>query len=258
MDKEQLTKAKSYTPTEAMRNNAKRGLALIEKWNRGGSNIKDSFVSNDLIDSDITLAAVKKLHAFFEQHEKSYQPNKRESDGGPSASTIAWIACGGSAGRAWARSILRQEQILKSYTKEITEQELNSEDVLPINHLQVAKSLDQELKQVTYVAMKADSTDSHGDYTSVEEVRKAKESFNRALLKKQTMSNLFHMYETNSFDVIESYISPADMTLNGHLVKKGDWLMTLQINDDSLWEMVKKQEVVGLSIGAIAQVETLE
>jgi len=28
--------AKSYTPTEAMRNNAKRGLALREKYNRGG------------------------------------------------------------------------------------------------------------------------------------------------------------------------------------------------------------------------------
>jgi hypothetical protein len=114
------------------------------------------------------------------------------------------------------------------------------------------------LKQVTYVAMKAGTTDAHGDYTSPDEVRKAKESFNRALLKKQTMSNLFHMYETNAYDVIESFLAPADMHLNGHFVQKGDWLMTLQVQDDSLWDMVLKGEVVGLSIGAVAKVENLE
>lgn len=122
----------------------------------------------------------------------------------------------------------------------------------------VVKAIEPMLKQVTYIAMRADSTDAHGDYTTASEVRKAKESFNKALLKKQTMSNLFHMYETNTYDVIESYISPADMSLNGHLVQKGDWLMTLQVNSESLWDMVLKGEVVGLSIGAVARVEKLE
>ena len=122
----------------------------------------------------------------------------------------------------------------------------------------VVKAIEPVLKQVTYVAMRADTTDAHGDYTSADEVRKAKESFNKALLKKQTMSNLFHMYETNTFDVIESYIAPADMMLNGHLVRKSDWLMTLQINSDNLWDMVLKGEVVGISIGAVARVENLD
>lgn len=122
----------------------------------------------------------------------------------------------------------------------------------------VIKAIEPMLKQVTYVAMRADATDAHGDHTTADEVRKAKESFNRALLKNQTMSNLFHLYATNSFDVIESYCSPAEMTLSGHTVHKGDWLMTLGINDDSLWDMVLKGEVVGISIGAVAKVENLD
>lgn len=122
----------------------------------------------------------------------------------------------------------------------------------------VIKAIEPVLKQVTYVAMRANATDAHGDYTSAEEVRKAKESFNRALLKNQTMSNLFHLYATNSFDVIESYCSPAEMTLTGHTVNKDDWLMTIQVNDDNLWDMVLKGEVVGLSIGAVAKVENLD
>lgn len=262
-----IKKAKSYAPTQAMQNNAKRGLALREKYNRGGlssSQANSEGVGSgvararDIINGNLSLETVKRMYSFFSRHEKNYQPSKRESDGGPTAGTIAWLLWGGSAGFSWARSILRQEDILKSYTKEITEEELNSEDNLPKIEMQVAKSLNEELKQVTYIAMKADFTDAHGDYTTADEVRKAKESFNKALIKKQTMSNLFHMFETNSFDVIESYLAPTDMSLNGHLVQKGDWLMTLQINDDSLWDMVKKGEVVGLSIGAIASVETLD
>lgn len=34
--------------------------------------------------------------------------------------------------------------------------------------------------------------------------------------------------------------------------------MTLGINDDSLWDMVLKGEVVGISIGAVAKVENLD
>jgi hypothetical protein len=120
--------------------------------------------------------------------------------------------------------------------------------------VQVAKALNEELKQVTYVAMLPDSTDLHGDYTSAEEVRKAKESFNSSLQR----ANLFHMAMTDTFEVIESYIAPADMVLNSQAVTKGTWLMTLQVKDDNLWEMVKSGQVNGISIGAMAEVEELD
>ncbi len=132
----------------------------------------------------------------------------------------------------------------------------NTKDIMnKINtKVQVAKALNEELKQVTYVAMLPDSTDLHGDYTSAEEVRKAKESFNSSLQR----ANLFHMVMTDTFDVIESYIAPADMVLNSQAVTKGTWLMTLQIKDDNLWEMVKSGQVNGISIGAMAEVEELD
>ena len=256
-----------YTPTEAMRNNARRGLALREKWNRGGLDTSEANSegvgsgvarARDIINGNLSLDTVKRMHAFFSRHEKNYQPSKRESDGGPTAGTIAWLLWAGSAGRAWTRNILRQEGILKSYTLDISQEDLNTEDDLIDMNLQINKAVEPMLKQVTYIAMRANSVDAHGDFTSADEVRKAKESFNKALLKNQTMSNLFHMFKTTEFDVIESYISPAEMTLNGEYVQKGDWLMTLQINTDKLWDMVLKGEVVGLSIGAVARAKKLE
>ena len=124
--------AKSYAPTEAMKNNAKRGLALREKYGRGGlssSQAKSEGVGSgvararDIINGNLSLATVKRMYAFFERHEKNYNPSKKENDGGPTAGTVAWLLWGGSAGRSWARSILKKEGILKSYTKEITDEE---------------------------------------------------------------------------------------------------------------------------------------
>jgi hypothetical protein len=122
------------------------------------------------------------------------------------------------------------------------------------NQHKIAKSLNEELMQVTYVAMLPDSTDLHGDFTSAEEVRKAKESFNSSLQR----ANLFHMTMTDSFSVIESYLAPCDMELNEQFVAKGTWLMTLQVHDEDVWDMIKQDSVTGISIGAMASVEELE
>lgn len=264
---EQIEKAKSYKPTAAMVANAKRGLALREKYGRGGldaSQAKAEGVGSgvararDIINGNLSLDTVKRMYSFFSRHEKNYKPNKKEAGGAPTAGTVSWLLWGGSAGRAWARKILREEDILKSYTAEITDAELDTEDSLPQVNIQIAKSLDEELKQVTYVCMRADAVDAHGDHTSANEVRKACESFRKAWLANQQLSNLFHLYKTSSYDIIESYLAPCEMSLNGHYVNKSDWLVTLQINDDNVWEAIKSGDIVGVSIGARAKVINTE
>lgn len=117
----------------------------------------------------------------------------------------------------------------------------------------ITKSVNEELMQVTYVAMKP-GVDLHGDETSVEEVRIAKESFNKSAMR----ANMFHVGMTDSFDIIESYLAPADMELNTYPVMKGEWLVTLQINDRELWRMIKEDEITGVSIGAMARTEEIE
>jgi hypothetical protein len=260
---ETIYKAKSFSPTDAMKNNAKRGLTMREKYSRGGldaSQAKEEGVGSgvararDIINGNLSLDTVKRMSAFFSRHEKNYKPEKKMQDGGPTAGTIAWLLWGGSAGVAWSRRILKQEEILKSYIKDITEAELNLEDNIVGEKLPITKALDEELKQVTYVAMLPDHTDLHGDYTSEAEVRKAKESFNKSMMR----ANLFHLVMTDTFDVIESYLAPCDMVLNDQFVKKSTWLMTLQVHDDSLWQMIKDDEITGISIGALANIEAAD
>jgi hypothetical protein len=123
----------------------------------------------------------------------------------------------------------------------------------PRNQSKLIKQLNQELKQVTYVAM-LPGVDLTGDYTSEDEVRKAKESFNRS----PQNANLFHVEMTDTFEVIESYLAPVDMRFDTVMVNKGSWLITLQIKSNELWEMVKSGEINGISIGAMAQIEEYE
>ena len=103
-------------------------------------------------------------------------------------------------------------------------------------------------------AMLPDTTDLHGDFTSAEEVRKAMESFNKSAMR----ANLFHRVMTDTFEVIESYLAPTNFVLGEVPVKKGTWLMTLQVYDEELWKMVKSGDINGISIGAMAQVEKLD
>lgn len=119
---------------------------------------------------------------------------------------------------------------------------------------QVAKAVNDELKQVTFVVMVPDEVDLHGDITTEAEVRKACHNFNKYC----GTANLFHLTETDTFEFAESYVAPTDFLLGEREVKKGTWLATLQIHDDELWEGVKSGDFNGLSIGAMASVETLK
>lgn len=114
--------------------------------------------------------------------------------------------------------------------------------------VQVVKSVNEELKQATFVVMVPDEVDLHGDITSEDEVRKACHNFN----KNCNQANLFHISKTETFDFAENYCSPVDFVLGERLVKKGTWLTTIQVHDDSLWALIKSGDICSVSISAMA------
>lgn len=118
----------------------------------------------------------------------------------------------------------------------------------------VVKALNEELMQALYVVMVPDEVDLHGDVTSEEEVRKACHSFN----KFSRQPNLCHLEKTTSFEIAESYCTPVEFVLGDKLVKKGTWVQLLQTIDPALWALQKSGYFNGLSIGAIAEVETIK
>jgi hypothetical protein len=270
---QEVLKAKSYKPTQAMINNAKRGLALREKYGRGGldaSQAKSEGVGSgvararDIINGNLTLDTVKRMYSFFSRHEKNYDPKKKMPDGGPTAGTVAYLLWSGSAGFAWARSILKKEGIVKSYNKDITDLELNTEDDLPGVKLPITKALDEELRVATFVVLEPQyenmmTSDLHRDWYSEEEIFKAMMNFNQFCMK----ASLFHMMDTNAVNFVESYCTKADMILNERYIKKGTWLASIYCPPDNetselIWQGIKDGTFTGLSIQCMAEVETID
>jgi hypothetical protein len=110
--------ADGFTPPAAVRAAAARGLDLRARWGRGGLSTAEASAqgigsgvqrATNLKNGDaISRATLRMMRAFFARHQKNYAPDKRESDGGPTAGTIAWLLWGGSAGRSWANSTLER------------------------------------------------------------------------------------------------------------------------------------------------------
>ena len=102
------------TPTQAMSEEAKRGLAWRKEHGRGGTAVGVAR-ANQLVRRDkLSPRTVLRMYSFFARHEVDKQAEgfKRGEDGYPSAGRIAWALWGGDAGQKWAtgkRDLIKQE-----------------------------------------------------------------------------------------------------------------------------------------------------
>lgn len=120
--------------------------------------------------------------------------------------------------------------------------------------VQITKAVNEELKQATFLVLAPDEVDLQGDTYSADEVRKACHNFNQHCMT----ANLLHLVETDTFDIVESYISPVDMIINDVVIKAGSWMSVLQIYSDEIWSEIKDGNLTGVSIGATANTEYLD
>ena len=120
--------------------------------------------------------------------------------------------------------------------------------------VQITKAVNEELKQATFLVLAPDEVDLQGDTYSADEVRKACHNFNQHCMT----ANLLHLVETDTFDIVESYISPVDMILNDVVIKAGSWMSVLQIYSDEIWSEIKDGNLTGVSVACLATTEYLD
>lgn len=108
---------------------------------------------------------------------------------------------------------------------------------------------DDEKQLITGVVMEPDIEDTQGDITNADEIEKAAHFY---LLNSRVVGDE-HTDIAADVEVVESYIAPDDMTVEGQEVRKGSWLMTVHVASSDRWAQVKKGEYTGFSIGAVAR-----
>jgi hypothetical protein len=90
------------TPTESMANNARRGLELRDKFNRGGTAVGVARARDLANRRQLSPETVARMYSFFSRHEVDKKGKDWDNAERPSNGKIAWLLWGGDSGFAWA------------------------------------------------------------------------------------------------------------------------------------------------------------
>jgi hypothetical protein len=96
-----------FVPPQEVRANARRGLELRAKYNRGGTEVGVARARDLSNGAALSLDTIKRMNSFFARHEVD---KKGEGWGKDSAGYIAWLLWGGDAGWSWARKVIRENE----------------------------------------------------------------------------------------------------------------------------------------------------
>lgn len=108
---------------------------------------------------------------------------------------------------------------------------------------------DKSNHYVTGIVYEPMTEDAHGNYMTENEIQKAAYWF----AKNGNQCDIQHNFEKlENSAVVESYVTKCDMEIGGQPIKKGTWMMTVEIDDDT-FEKVEKGELTGFSMGGIGK-----
>ena len=102
-------------PTQAMAEEARRGLDWRKEHGRGGTAVGVARARQIVNRQELSPRTVRRMVSFFARHEvdKEAEGFDYGEDGYPSAGRIAWALWGGDAGQTWSRG---RDAITVSYT----------------------------------------------------------------------------------------------------------------------------------------------
>lgn len=97
-------------PTEAMAEEAQKGLDWRREFGRGGTEVGVARARQLVNRQEVSAETVRRMHSYFSRHEvdKEAEGFSPGEDGYPSAGRIAWALWGGDVGQSWARNKDRQ------------------------------------------------------------------------------------------------------------------------------------------------------
>ena len=110
--------------------------------------------------------------------------------------------------------------------------------------------VDSESHYVTGVVYEPMVADAHDNFMTEAEIEKAAHWF----MKNGDKIDIQHSFEeAEGLTVVESSVTKADQEIDGQAIKKGTWLMTVEVANDDVWTAIEKGEITGLSMGGVGK-----
>ncbi len=109
---------------------------------------------------------------------------------------------------------------------------------------------DHENHYVTGIVYEPMTEDSHGDYMEEAEIIKAAYYF----AKNGDQVDLQHSFEPlKGAAVVENWVAKADFKIGDEEIRKGTWLMTVEVTNMDVWDKIEKGEITGFSMGGVGE-----
>jgi hypothetical protein len=119
---------------------------------------------------------------------------------------------------------------------------------------EIIKRVD-ERRLVTAVVLKPGITDAQGDkIRDPTVIENAAHAYMIKLVMGKARTGFMHKDFSREIYVVESYIAPSPLVINGQNVPEGAWVMTAKVFDNEVWDAVKAGLIRGFSIGGKARV----
>lgn len=109
---------------------------------------------------------------------------------------------------------------------------------------------DTETHYVTGIVYEPMVEDTQGNYMTEDEIVKAAYGYAKNGMNADLQHNFVAM---EGAAVVESYVAKCDEVINGQNIKKGTWVMTMEITDSQIFEAIQKGDITGFSMGGVGQ-----
>lgn len=123
---------------------------------------------------------------------------------------------------------------------------------------QIIKRSSDEKRTVVAVVLKPGITDAQGDIIKKPQViEDAAENYLANLIAGKARIGYLHEDFTKKLIIIQSYIAPQPLIINGKNIPAGAWIVKMRVLDDEAWINIKTGKIRGFSIGGRARVRRI-
>lgn len=124
-------------------------------------------------------------------------------------------------------------------------------EVPDADELEVSVIKADRAKQLVYgIVLEPHKVDSQGDWEDHGDIEKAAHRYLGQTFRDGVtdLVNLQHRWAAPGVYPVESYVAPADFTLNGEEVRKGSWVLVVKVENPTTWQEVMDGHWGGLSV----------
>ena len=112
----------------------------------------------------------------------------------------------------------------------------------------VKESMDSEKRLVYGIVIEPKSIDTDNEWVDEKDIENACHTFMKYF---QEVGIDHTTVVIKGLKIVENYIAPSNLSINGVTVKKGSWVMVHYVEDDKIWDRVKDGDLTGYSFEGI-------